>query len=506
MSISLNKSLLSLFKCIIFTEKKINDLRNSIISYNNVNIIIYNIFKKDKINSHDFMLFLNSKTYNNNYINNFSIDEIKTMIKFNSKKLFHSNEEPFLNFNEIYKLFTGNYNINNNNELNWFRNYNNLINNSENYNEHIDYVDYEIKFSMFKILENEIDFTNNLKYLINIIKNKNDFDLIYLFNLLCDKKLKNIINENSLYEFFIKNYEKNFITKDEMKFIINKIDFDNKNYLNYIDFKKFFNIDYNNNNNNNLNNINKNIFNLNQNKNEIIQKFFYYIKQLFDYENYIEQLKNNLINQHLDFSIEKFYEFLSLDKNFDINNLFKITIPFKQLKLNFSKLKIYFSNDFELFFLLNRTNIYIYNSPITFNVIYKLLMPSFYQLIPEHICLNKIEISKDTLIDIKNLINIMIKCEVSMNNFKKFFDENSPDIIFKDIINYNYNNDNNNNNNNKVSYITYYTFFNYVKCNNIFNVDDDNIKNTLEIIFNRINKSNNGKLSLFDLNKELNYI
>ena len=502
MSISLNKSLLSLFKCIIFTEKKINDLRNSIISYNNVNIIIYNIFKKDKINSQDFMLFLNSN--NNYYINNFLIDDIKTMIKFNSKNFFHSYEDPFLNFNELYKLFTGNYNSNKiNNELNWFRNYNNLYNSSETYNEQVDYVDYEIKFSMFKILENEIDFTNNLKQLINNIKKKYDFDLINIFNLLCDKK-NNIINENSLYEFFIKNYEKIFISKEEMKYIINIIDFDNKNYINYNDLKKFFNIDYNNI-NNNLNNFNKNInknYNLNQSKNETIQKFFYYIKQLFDYENYIEQLKYNIINQHLDFSIEKFYEFLSLDKNFDINNLFKITIPFKQLKLNFSKLKVYFSNDFELFFLLNRTNIYIYNSPITFNVIYKLLMPSFYQLIPEHVCLNKIDISKDTLTDIKNLINVMISCEVSMNNFKKFFNENSPDIIFNDIINFNYND----NNNNKVSFITYYTFYNYVKCNNILNVDDDNIKSVLEIIFNRINKSNNGKLSLFDLNKELNYI
>ena len=57
-----------------------------------------------------------------------------------------------------------------------------------------------------------------------------------------------------------------------------------------------------------------------------------------------------------------------------------------------------------------------------------------------------------------------------------------------------------------ILYISYYTFFNYVKCNNILNVDDDNVKNILEIIFNRINKSNNGKMSLFDLNKELNYI
>ena len=56
----------------------------------------------------------------------------------------------------------------------------------------------------------------------------------------------------------------------------------------------------------------------------------------------------------------------------------------------------------------------------------------------------------------------------------------------------------------KFPFISFYSFFNFMKKHNL--ILEKNEEKYVELIYSRMNKLNNGQLSLYEISKELEYI
>jgi len=105
---------------------------------------------------------------------------------------------------------------------------------------------------------------------------------------------------------------------------------------------------------------------------------------------------------------------------------------------------------------------------------------------------------KSTIFDIGNLIKKIIQLENNLNEMKKNLGIIKINEIYIDLIL------NGINRIDKFPFISYFSFFNFMKKNNL--LKDKNEEKYVEIIYSRMNKLNNGELTLYEISKELEYI
>ena len=260
-------------------------------------------------------VFINNNNNNNNEENIKEINKISNIIselENNFKedvvifdnlflKYFEKIQRDFLNFKEYLNV------ILNKNEDD--KNYNNIINNI------IDLKTYYSNFDILEKLKKQIEDVNN--YPIKFRKYLENFAYIVNETFL---KLNNNNNNNFTNNVIINN---NNININNLKILYKRENnFTNKNYVKNI----------NNNNNNNKSNVNFNNYKIENIENFYIKNSYNKINNknlLNEYDNKIENLISNLINE--------------LNKNSE--NFDKLTFEFKNILNNSSKKNIHINNN-----------------------------------------------------------------------------------------------------------------------------------------------------------------
>ena len=105
---------------------------------------------------------------------------------------------------------------------------------------------------------------------------------------------------------------------------------------------------------------------------------------------------------------------------------------------------------------------------------------------------------KSTIIDIGNLIKKIIQLEKNLNEMKKNLGVININDIYIDLIS------NGINKLDKYPFISFFSFFNFMKKHNL--ILEKIEEKYVELIYSRMNKLNNGQLSLYEISKELEYI
>ena len=154
----------------------------------------------------------------------------------------------FLNRNGIYPnkldidyliLF---YDENNDNQLS-FSEFSNIILSNNKFTNKIfcsflnsNIISQEIEFLFSKLLEREIDLINNIKKIIYEIKGQYNFNLCHIFQLLIGSQ--NFITKDSLKYFLNKNYIN--VNEQDLIYIFKRFDFNNDNKVDFNEFHKLF--------------------------------------------------------------------------------------------------------------------------------------------------------------------------------------------------------------------------------------------------------------------------
>ncbi len=117
----------------------------------------------------------------------------------------------------------------------------------------------------------------------------------------------------------------------------------------------------------------------------------------------------------------------------------------------------------------------------------------------ENEMINKNEqLKQSTLIDIGFLIKRIIQLEKNLNEMKKNLGDINTDNIYVDLIT------NGINKNDEFPFISFFSFFNFMKKHSL--LKDKNEERYVELIYSRMNKLNDGELTLYEISKELEYI
>ena len=230
-------------------------------------------------------------------------------------------------------------------------------------------------------------------------------------------------------------------------------------------------------------------------RNESLNNFKIYIKQLLKNEIEIDNSKIELLKNHKDFSVGKTIFFLSPNKNF--GTIYDIFLPISLLKSLFIKLNLYIKDDLDIKLISKRLHIEKI-VPLTYDKLFKLLMPFNISNNEDEIIDKEYSMYKSTLIDIGNLIKKIIQLEKNLNEMKKNLGIININDIYIDLIS------NGINKLDKFPFISFFSFFNFMKKHNL--ILDKNEEKYVELIYLRMNKLNNGQLSLYEISKELEYI
>ena len=304
------------------------------------------------------------------------------------------------------------------------------------------------------------------------------------------------ITKYTLKDYFIKYFEwDKSLNENDMIYILKRLDMNKNGEVKFSDIRKFFSdkttynfpkYEYT-----NLPEKEK-VIDL---RKESLNNFKIYLRQLLINEREIENLKIQLLNNHKDFSVGKTLLYLSTNKNF--GNIYDIFLPILSLKSIFVKLNLYIKDDLEIKLLLKRIN-HQDDIPLTYNKLYKLLMPFQIQY-NENEMINKNEqLKQSTLIDIGFLIKRIIQLEKNLNEMKKNLGDINTDNIYVDLIT------NGINKNDEFPFISFFSFFNFMKKHSL--LKDKNEERYVELIYSRMNKLNDGELTLYEISKELEYI
>ena len=190
------------------------------------------------------------------------------------------------------------------------------------------------------------------------------------------------ITKYTLKDYFIKYFEwDKSLNENDMIYILKRLDMNKNGEVKFSDIRKFFSdkttynfpkYEYT-----NLPEKEK-VIDL---RKESLNNFKIYLRQLLINEREIENLKIQLLNNHKDFSVGKTLLYLSTNKNF--GNIYDIFLPILSLKSIFVKLNLYIKDDLEIQLLLKRIN-HQDDIPLTYNKLYKLLMPFQIHLLQLH--------------------------------------------------------------------------------------------------------------------------
>ena len=486
LSFESNKLIVNLLKCIYDGEKRNKQLKNAIINYNKLLLYIKKIFQKEKIFPKDIFNYIRSEIDELN--ENITIDDVIIMMKFNSKYYSPDNNEIYFTNEDLYNLMTGDC-YNDEKELEYFRKYNesNLEDDSP--------INYELEYGIIKILVYEIEHLKNVNRIINNIKKRNDYNINSIYSELSNNNILGI-TKYTLKDYFIKYFEwDKSLNENDMIYILKRLDMNKNGEVKFSDIRKFFSdkttynfpkYEYT-----NLPEKEK-VIDL---RKESLNNFKIYLRQLLINEREIENLKIQLLNNHKDFSVGKTLLYLSTNKNF--GNIYDIFLPILSLKSIFVKLNLYIKDDLEIKLLLKRIN-HQDDIPLTYNKLYKLLMPFQIQY-NENEMINKNEqLKQSTLIDIGFLIKRIIQLEKNLNEMKKNLGDINTDNIYVDLIT------NGINKNDEFPFISFFSFFNFMKKHSL--LKDKNEERYVELIYSRMNKLNDGELTLYEISKELEYI
>lgn len=486
LSFESNKVILNLLKCICEGEKRNKLLKNNVIDCNKLFLVIKKIFNKEKIVPMDIYNFIRNEIDELN--ENIILDDIIIMMKFNSKNFSPENNDIYFTNEDLYNIITGDY-YKNEKELEYFRNYNETILYDDSS------LNYETEYGVIKIFLYEIDLYKNINKQIEFIKKRNDYDLTSIYGELSNNNSFGI-NKFTLRDYFIRNYEWNEnLSENDMKNILRRLDMNKDGEVKFSDIRKFFcekttlnfpKYEYT--------NIPEKQIKIDK-RNESLNNFKIYIKQLLKNEIEIDNSKIELLKNHKDFSVGKTIFFLSPNKNF--GTIYDIFLPISLLKSLFIKLNLYIKDDLDIKLISKRLHIEKI-VPLTYDKLFKLLMPFNISNNEDEIIDKEYSMYKSTLIDIGNLIKKIIQLEKNLNEMKKNLGIININDIYIDLIS------NGINKLDKFPFISFFSFFNFMKKHNL--ILDKNEEKYVELIYLRMNKLNNGQLSLYEISKELEYI
>ena len=486
LSFESNKIILNLLKCICEGEKRNKLLKNNVIDCNKLFLVVKKIFNKEKIVPMDIYNFIRNEIDELN--ENIILDDIIIMMKFNSKNFSPENNDIYFTNEDLYNIITGDY-YKNEKELEYFRNYNETILYDDSS------LNYETEYGIIKIFLYEIDLYKNINKQIEFIKKRNDYDLTSIYGELSNNNSFGI-NKFTLRDYFIRNYEWNKnLSENDMKNILRRLDMNKNGEVKFSDIRKFFcdkttlnfpKYEYS--------NIPQNKIKSDERK-ESLNNFKIYIRQLLINEIEIENSKLELLKNHKDFSVGKTIFYLSPNKNF--GTIYDIFLPISLLKSLFVKLNLYIKDDLDIKLISKRLHIEKI-VPLTYEKLFKLLMP-FNSINKEDEIIDKeYSMYKSTIIDIGNLIKKIIQLEKNLNEMKKNLGVININDIYIDLIS------NGINKLDKYPFISFFSFFNFMKKHNL--ILEKNEEKYVELIYSRMNKLNNGQLSLYEISKELEYI
>ena len=337
----------------------------------------------------------------------------------------------------------------------------------------------EVEYYVMKIFEEILSMIKDIKYYIETIITRKDFNVNSMYDALSDKA-QYVITVKSIILFY-RNVLKE-LTKEEAILLLSFLDMNNDHSVDFNDFKRLIDT---------FTPINNKSFDLVQSADIIpIEKveevFIAYIKDLLRYESEIDKEKEKFIQTHSEFSIKKLFDFLLLSK-------YNSNISYKDLFISLSKIDLHLT-DKDMSLLAQRID-HFFITNTTYQKLFSLLMPlssikhinDFNESFPDSSLL------QSTLTSLSFLISSMIYKEKTLNNIKhshsKYFTSSNITLLFNMI------------NPNTVPYMTYSDFIRYIRRKGIIASSI-----AIELVYKRLNKAHNNKLSIYDLSNELTSI
>ena len=453
----------------------------------------------DVCSLYNYILF-NFSVNNNFHENNITFSTFKNFLKiilnikvhdkvlskffaFYSPKMGDNNEQ-YLEYVQFSEIFYPRYNY----HLRKFLQYRTCLNNN------IKSIDNTTKQLLRKLFVGEFKKINNIINTLNTFKYINNNDIFK--RISNDKKIitkYDIINYINLYENKI-IYKEEDINSIIISLSINK-DYNNEMYnikegITEDIFNNIFNI-----NNNSTFSISFQDFVFNNEETDHKALFISLIKRMIQQEKKIEESKILLISRN----------------DFDINNIISLFINNKKDKIGFDyfleKLNIGSLNNFEKELLLRRIDStrkgYINKNDLFYFFVPFSKLSEFnnYENNNEYTELN---LSKGTMIYIKNLIYVTIKEEKEINSKKKELNEAFVENIFDEIANYSEVNNTNfgQKDNISIDFFNKEMLYKYLTEKLNLKIHDDEAN----LLFFRFDKFKRGKIKMLEFLDELNYI
>lgn len=351
----------------------------------------------------------------------------------------------------------------------------------------------EIQYGVVEILLNEIDLVKSLSCLIeesmNCNINNEGININDIYNNISERN--GIVTAKS-FQMFFKKYFCDDISNDEISYIIKKLSqFKSDSQLTFKDFNRLMSLNkyHNNQHTKHTETVIKN-----KTIEELEQMLKIYFIDLALTERKIHNAKESFLYHHNDFSVTRLFNFLNLENN----NLFSINNSF--LQLSFSKLGIYLKGN-DLIFLLKRIE-HFYKGNKTYNKLFILLMPITQQYVEHDIDDKNSFLLDSTKIALKELVELIVQEERKINILKKemmkYFNHWYLEQIFNKMLT---------SENAKENYLNFWNFCNYATYNDIMGNNKNNFTQLdMELLFRRLNKSNNNKLTLYELSNELEWL
>lgn len=337
----------------------------------------------------------------------------------------------------------------------------------------------EVKYYVMKIFEEILSMIKDIKYYIETMIKRKDFNVNSMYDALSDKA-QYVITVNSIIMFY-RNVLKE-LTKEEAILLLSFLDMNNDHSVDFNDFKRLIDT---------FTTINTKSLDLVKSADiipteKVEEVFIAYIKDLLRYESEIDKEKENFIQTHSEFSIKKLFDFLLLSK-------YNINISYKDLFISLSKIDLHLT-DKDMSLLAQRID-HFFITNTTYQKLFSLLMPlssikhinDFNESFPDSSLL------QSTLTSLSFLISSMIYKEKTLNNIKhshsKYFTSANITLLFNLI------------NPNTVPYMTYSDFARYIRRKGIVASSIE-----IELVYKRLNKAHTNKLSIYDLSNELTSI
>ena len=452
--------------------KRVNQLRNGLMENEGMLVDIKNIFLFIKNN--------NSYDYVESDIRTMKIttDDIVKKINCTSEegeiiiKLFAKNGDN-ITICDLYRLITGD---------DYTEKFNAMCEYSftkMKYKYYDSDIGSEVEYYIMKILEEILSMIKDIRFYIETMIKRKDFNVNSMYDALSDKD-HYAITVKSIIIFHRKVLKE--ITKEESMILLSFLDMNNDHSVDFNDFKRLIDT---------FSPINSKTFNLVHSDSiipieKIEEVFIAYIKDLLRYEGEINNEKEMFIQTHSEFSLQKLFNFLLLSK-------YNTNISYKDLFISLSKIDLHLT-DKDMSLLAQRID-HFFLTNTTYQKLFSLLMPlssikhinDFNESFPESSLL------PSTLTSLSILISSMIYKEKTLNNIKhshsKYFTSENITLLFNTI------------NPNTFPYMTYTDFTRYIRRKGI---SASSI--AIELVYKRLNKAHNNKLSVYDLSNELTSI